>query len=102
MSGSKRKSCGDAAGTAKCQTITMETKVKIIESGARSYNMNHSTISMILKNKDRIKEHGKAAVRVMLTITSKKHGKAMEETEKLLSQTEVKITGCVYEIYITL
>ena len=32
MSRSKRKSSGDAAGTAKkCQTIMMETKVKIIE-----------------------------------------------------------------------
>ena len=32
MSGSKRKSSGDVAATAKkCQAITMETKVKIIE-----------------------------------------------------------------------
>ena len=32
MSGSKHKSSGDVAGTAKkCQAITMETKVKIIE-----------------------------------------------------------------------
>ena len=32
MSGSKHKSSGDVAGTAKkCQVITMETKVKIIE-----------------------------------------------------------------------
>ena len=60
MSGSKHKSCGDVAGAAKCQTITVETKVKIIESGAHSYNMNHSTISMILKNEGRIKEHVKA------------------------------------------
>ena len=102
MSGSKHKSCGDVAGAAKCQTITVETKVKIIESGAHSYNMNHSTISMILKNKSRIKEHVKAAVRVMLIIASKKHGKATQETEKLLSQTEVKIKYCVYETYITL
>ena len=34
--------------------------MKIIESGAHSYNMNHSTISMILKNEGRIKEHVKA------------------------------------------
>ena len=32
MSGSKRKSSGDVAGTVKkCQGVTMETKVKIIE-----------------------------------------------------------------------
>ena len=36
MSGSKCKSSSDVAGTAKKhQTITMETKVKIIESGVR-------------------------------------------------------------------
>ena len=51
MSGSKHKSCGDVAGIAKCQTITIETKGKIIQSGAHSYNMNHSTISMILKKR---------------------------------------------------
>ena len=51
MSGSKHKSSGDVAGTAKnCQVITMETKVKVIERVERgkkmldiahSYNMNH-------------------------------------------------------------
>ena len=51
MSGSKHKSGGDVAGTAKnCQVITMETKVKVIERVERgkkmldiahSYNMNH-------------------------------------------------------------
>ena len=62
MSRSKCESSGDVAGTAKkCQVMAMETKVKIteiVESGkkmvdiAHSYNMNCSTISMILKNKD--------------------------------------------------
>ena len=33
-----------------------------------SYNMNLSTISTILKNKDKIMEHGKFAVNMMLTI----------------------------------
>ena len=60
----------------------METKVKIIErveqgknmvEVAHSYNMNRSTISMILKNKDKIMEHVKSAVPTMLTIISKKH-----------------------------
>ena len=44
-----------------------------------SYNMNRSTISMILKNK----EHVKSAVLMMKT--SKKQGKVREEMEKLLS-----------------
>ena len=54
MSGSKHKSRGGAAGTAeKCQAITMETKVNIIErvehgkkmvAIAHTYNMNYSTI----------------------------------------------------------
>ena len=36
MPGSKHKSSGDIAGTAKkCQAITIETKVKIIENGVR-------------------------------------------------------------------
>lgn len=49
-----------------------------------SYNMNLSTISTILKNKDKIMEHGKFAVNMMLTIISKNCGKVMEETEKVL------------------
>ena len=72
----------------------METKVKIIERVeqgekmvdiARLYNMNHSTNGMILKNKDKIMEHVKSVVPMMSTIISKKHGKVMEEMEKLLS-----------------
>ena len=77
MSESKRKSSGDVAGTVKKgQAIMMETKVKVIERLERgkkmldithSYNMNHSTIGTILKNKDKIMEHVKSAVLVMLT-----------------------------------
>ena len=97
MSGSKRKSSGGVAGTAKkCQVITMETEVKIIERVeqgekmvdiAHSYNMNRSTIGMILKNKDKIMERIKSAVPMKWTISviSKKHGKVIEEMEKLLS-----------------
>ena len=94
MSGSKHKSRGDVAGTAKKrQVMIMETKVKVterVERGekmvdvAHSYNMNHSTIGTILKNKDKIMEHVKSAVPIMLTIMLK-HGKVMEEMEKLLS-----------------
>ena len=51
----------------------------------RSYNMNHSTIGTILKNKDKIMEYKKCAVLMMLTIISKKCGRMMEEMEKLLS-----------------
>ncbi|TEA38794.1 hypothetical protein DBR06_SOUSAS610161, partial [Sousa chinensis] len=50
----------------------------------RSYSMNRSTISTILKNKDKIMEHVKSAVPKMSTIVSKKRGKVMEEMEKLL------------------
>ncbi|XP_043291812.1 tigger transposable element-derived protein 1-like isoform X1 [Cervus canadensis] len=95
MSGSKRKSSGDVAGTAKKRhAITMETKVKIIErvergekmtDVARSFNLNRSTIGTIVKNKDKILEHVKSAVSMMSTIISKRRGKAMEEMEKLLS-----------------
>ena len=66
MSGSKHKSSGDVAGTGKkCQAITVETKVIIIErvergekmaDVARSCNKNRSTTSTILKNKDKIME----------------------------------------------
>ena len=44
--------------------------------------MNHSTINMILKNKDRIMERVKFAVPMTSTITLKKHGKVMEEVKK--------------------
>ena len=84
MSGSKCKSSGDVGGTAKKrQSITMETEGKIIERVEQvenmvdvtcSYNMNCPTISTILKNKDKIMEHVKSAVPMMLTIISKKHG----------------------------
>ncbi|TEA39959.1 hypothetical protein DBR06_SOUSAS10310057, partial [Sousa chinensis] len=56
--------------TAKeCQATTTETKAKIIErvergekevDVTRSYNMNHSTIGIVLKNKDKIMEHVKS------------------------------------------
>ena len=95
MSGNKHKSSCDVAGTAKkCQAIMVETKVKIIEGVeqgekmvdiACSYNLNHSIISTILKNKDKIMEHVKSVVLTMSTIISKKSGKVMEEMEKLLS-----------------
>ncbi|XP_069901610.1 putative CENPB DNA-binding domain-containing protein 1 [Globicephala melas] len=95
MSGSKHKSSGDVFGTAKeCQATTTKTKAKIIErvergekevDVTRSYNMNHSTIGIVLKNKDKIMEHVKSAVPMMLTIKLKKHGKVMKEMEKLLS-----------------
>ena len=49
------------------------------------YNMNRSTIGTILKNKDKIMEHVKSALPVMLTIILKKCGQVMEEMEKLLS-----------------
>ncbi|TEA25644.1 hypothetical protein DBR06_SOUSAS2510059, partial [Sousa chinensis] len=52
---------------------------------AHSYNMNRSTISTILKKKDKIMEHVKSTVLMMWTVVSKKHGKVMEEMEKLLS-----------------
>ena len=70
-------------GTArKCQEITRETKMKIIErmehgekmvDTAGSYDMHCSTISVILKNK----EHVKSAAPKMATVTSKKRGKVM-------------------------
>ncbi|XP_066879269.1 putative CENPB DNA-binding domain-containing protein 1 [Kogia breviceps] len=72
----------------------METKVKIIERVkqgekivdiAHSYNMNHSTTGMILQNKDKIMKDVKSVVLMMSTIILKKHGKGMEEMEKLLS-----------------
>ena len=95
MSRSKCKSSSDVAGTAKKRQVIMtDTKVKIIERVERGkkmvdvacyYNMNGSTICMILKNKDKIMEHVKSAVLIMATTISKKRGKVMEETEKLLS-----------------
>ena len=86
MSESKHKSRGGAAGTIeKCQAITMETKVKIIERVehgkkmvdiTHSYNMNYSTISTSLKNKDKVMKHVKSAMQMMSTIISKKVSKS--------------------------
>ena len=41
---------------------------------APSYNMNCSTISTSLKDKDKIMEHVKSALLMMSTIILKKHG----------------------------
>lgn len=50
---------------------------------SHSYNVNRLTLSMILKNKDKIMEHVDSVVPMILTIWSKKHGKVMERMEKL-------------------
>ena len=50
-----------------------------------SYNVNRSTIGTMLKNKDKIMEHVKSAVPMMLTIISKKQSKVIKEVKKLLS-----------------
>ncbi|KAB0338670.1 hypothetical protein FD755_025191, partial [Muntiacus reevesi] len=81
LSGSKHKSSNDKGSTAKkCQSAMRKKMVDI----ACSYNMNCSTISMILKNKEKIKEHIKSAVLMILTVISKKSVKVMKEMEKLL------------------
>lgn len=66
----------------------METKVKTIErveqgkkmvDVTHSYNINCSTMNIILKNKDKVTEHVKSDLPMMCTIISKKHGKVMEK-----------------------
>lgn len=47
-----------------------------------SYNMNCSTINMVLK-KDELMGHVKSAVPMTSTIKPKKQGRVMEEVEKL-------------------
>ena len=91
MSRSKHKSSSDAAGTAKkYQPIAMKAKMKVIEKVEQgikmvditySYNMNHPTICMILKKKDKIMEHVKPAVPKMSKTMLMKCGKVMEEME---------------------
>ena len=56
----------------------MEQSEKTVD-GNCSYNMNHSTIGKIPKNKDKI------IVPVMLMIILKKHGNVTKEVEKLLN-----------------
>ena len=72
----------------------METKVKIIEKVewgekivdiTHSYDMNCSTIGMILKNKDKIMEHMKSSGPMSLTVVKEKCGKMMEEMETFVS-----------------
>ena len=52
---------------------------------ACSYNMNYSTVGIIIKNTDKMTEHVKSTMPMMLTIILKKHGKVIKKTEKLLS-----------------
>nr|XP_057927183.1 uncharacterized protein LOC131128399 isoform X2 [Doryrhamphus excisus] len=94
MAKGKNKPSGDRDRARKRQAISMETKVAIIRkldrgekvaNVARSYNMNHSTIWTIYKNKDRIMEHIKSSVLMQSTVITKQRGKLMEEMEQLLS-----------------
>ena len=62
----------------------MEKGEKTVDT-AQSYNMNHSTTGIILKNKEKIMEHVISSVLITSLIISKKYGKVMEEMEKLLS-----------------
>lgn len=62
----------------------MEKGEKTVDT-AKSYNMNHSTTGIILKNKEKIMEHVISSVPIMSLIISKKCGKVMEEMDKLLS-----------------
>ncbi|XP_040117637.1 cyclic nucleotide-gated cation channel beta-3 [Oryx dammah] len=49
-----------------------------------SYNVNCSTINMVLKKKDELMEHVKSAVLMTSTIKSKKQRRMIKEVEKLL------------------
>ena len=51
---------------------------------ACTFNMNLSTVGTIYKSKDRIMKYMRSAVPLQSTIISKKRGKLIEETEKLL------------------
>ncbi|KAB0357880.1 hypothetical protein FD754_002036 [Muntiacus muntjak] len=80
MSGNKCKSSSDVA----IKLIErMEKGEKMVDT-AHSYNRNHSTTGIILKNKGKIMEHVTSAVLIISMIISKKYGKEMEEMEKLL------------------
>ena len=59
----------------------MEQGKKMVDIAC--YNMNHSTIAMIPKEK--IVKRVKSAVPMMLTIILRKLGKVMEAMKKLLS-----------------
>ena len=60
----------------------MEKGEKMVDT-THSYNRNHSTTGIILKNKGKIMEHVTSAVLIMSMIISKKYGKEMEEMEKI-------------------
>ena len=60
----------------------MERGKKIVDV-AQSYNINRSSIGMILVNKDKIMEHVNSSVPMMLTLILKKLWNVIEE-EKLL------------------
>ena len=96
MTSTKRKAsdCSSSASATKRKAISMETKeaiIKKLDGGekmvnvARTFMMNRSTVDTIYKSKDRIMEHVRSAVPMQSTIISKKRGKLIKETEKLLS-----------------
>ena len=60
-----------------------------------SYNMNHSTTGIILKNKEKIMELVISSVLIMSLIISKKCRKVMEEMEKLLrGRISINVESC--------
>ena len=91
---SKRKSDSDGNQTKKARkTLSLETKLNVIKqheegkkiiSIARDLQLSHSTVSTILKNKDRIKEAVKAAAPMKSTIITKQREGPIAEMEKML------------------
>ena len=91
----KRKptsSDGNPAKKAR-KALSLETKMKVIKeyeggkkvnSIARDNQLSHSTVSTIVKDKDRIKEAVKAAAPIKSTIITKQREGPIAEMEKLL------------------
>ena len=93
MVGHKHKSTSDSGSQKKQQAISFETKVAIIrkiDAGEKHVNVacffQKSPLTVnIYKQKDHILEHVKGLVVMQSTVISKKHGKLIEEMEKLLT-----------------
>jgi hypothetical protein len=91
----KRKNCGDNASSRKKlahTTHTFETKMdilKCIDNGghgktARSLGLSRSTVSTVVKNRDKIMEYVKSAGSFKSVMVNPKHGVLIEEIEHLL------------------
>ena len=87
MSGSKQKSSSDVAGTAKkCQAITMETKVKIIERVERGKKMVDDFIELLVVQHEELTNEDLIELEAQRKDEERQEEEVTEESKRFIMQ----------------